>query len=67
MHEQIIYLLRLIPGGSAETIAQDMSAVSGRDVPQPDIQAALHQLDDAGRVLMRNGWYQLTQAERAKI
>lgn len=34
--------------------------------PQVEVQAALHKLDDRGRVTMRNGWYQLTAAERGR-
>lgn len=34
--------------------------------PHDRVQAALHDLDDTGRVTMRNGWYQLTAAERGR-
>jgi len=34
--------------------------------PLEAVQIALHQLDDAGRVVMRNGWYQLSEAKRKR-
>ena len=68
LDEAIIAALRHNEGFklSVAFIAEDASVWLGREATQAEVQAALHQLDDAGRVLMRNGWYQLSQAERAK-
>ena len=69
LDEAIISALRHNEGFrlSVAFIAEDASIWLGREATQAEVQASLHQLDDAGRVLMRNGWYQLSQAERAKI
>ena len=69
LDEAIIAVLRHNDGFklSVAFIAEDASVWLGREATQAEVQAALHQMDDAGRVLMRNGWYQLSQAERAKI
>ena len=68
LDEAIIAVLRHNDGFklSVAFISEDASVWLGREATQAEVQAALHQLDDAGRVLMRNGWYQLSQAERAK-
>ena len=63
---QILRLLAIIPGGTAEAIAEDLTSLSGALVTQRAVQAELHALDDAGRVLMRNGFYRLSEAERAR-
>ena len=44
--------------------AGEIASMIGK--PQVEVQKALHDLDDNGRVTMRNGWYQLTAAERER-
>lgn len=66
MRDQIIALLSLVPGGSAETIADDLSALGGAPVAQDIVQRTLHQLDDDGNVLMKGGWYRLSQAAKKR-
>lgn len=56
----ILAYLRIVPRGDVAHIAQDIGADAR------EVQDALHDLDDAGRVLMRNGWYRLSEAERAR-
>ena len=63
---QILRLLTIIPGGTAEAIAEDLTSLSGALVTQCAVQERLHALDDAGRVIMRNGFYRLSEAERAR-
>ena len=63
---QILHLLTIIPGGTAEDIADDLTSLSAELVTQRAVQDRLHALDDAGRVLMRNGFYRLSEAERAR-
>lgn len=53
--------LRIIPSASAEMIANDLR------LPQREVQEALHQMDDDGDVIMRNGWYRLSEAARFGI
>ena len=68
LDEAIISALRQNEGFrlSVAFIAEDASVWLGREATQAEVQAELHKLDDAGRVLMRCGWYQLSAAERAK-
>ena len=63
---QILRLLTIIPGGTAESIADDLTSLSGAVVTERAVQDELHALDDAGRVLMRNGFYRLSESERQK-
>ena len=63
---QIMHLLTIIPGGTAEDIADDLTSLSGELVTQRAVQDRLHAMDDDGRVLMRNGFYRLSEAERAR-
>ena len=63
---QILRLLTIIPGGTAESIADDLTSLSGALVTERAVQTELHALDDAGRVLMRNGFYRISEAERAR-
>ena len=63
---QILRLLTITPGGTAESIAEDLTSLSGALVTRCAVQDELHALDDAGRVLMRNGFYRISEAERAK-
>jgi len=64
MRDQIIALLSIVPGGSAETIADDLSALGGAPVAQDIVQRTLIEMDDAGDVLMRGGWYRLSEAAK---
>jgi predicted transcriptional regulator len=50
---------QLLDGAStAQEIADDINATSAH------VQAALIEMDDAGDVLMRNGWYRLSERVR---
>ena len=68
LDEAIIAVLRQNEGFklSVAFIAEDASVWLGREVSQAEAQAALHKLDDQDRVMMRCGWYHLSEAERAK-
>jgi hypothetical protein len=51
---------QLIDGASTvQEIAVDIV-----DATSADVQAALIEMDDAGDVLMRNGWYRLSERAR---
>jgi predicted transcriptional regulator len=45
------------------TDLDDLSDILG--ISERAAQEALHKLDDAGYVLMRNGWYRLSEAYKA--
>ena len=66
MRDQIIALLSIVPGGSAETIADDISALGGAPVAQDLVQRTLHQMDDDGAVILRQGWYRLSEAAKKR-
>jgi hypothetical protein len=61
---QITAYLSIVPGGDAGQIAADMRAIGNRDATLSAVQDALHRLDDAGTVIMRNGWYKLSAKAR---
>jgi hypothetical protein len=65
--DRIINLLRHVPVATADLISDDLEAQHDEPVDPAEVQAALHALDDAGRVIMRNGWYRLSEAEKARI
>jgi predicted transcriptional regulator len=53
---------QLLDGAStAQEIADDINATSAH------VQAALIEMDDAGDVLMRNGWYRLSERARGAM
>jgi len=54
----ILAHLRIVPCADVADIAKHTG------VPEWDVQTALHDLDDQGKVIMRNGWYRLSEAER---
>ena len=55
----ILSYLRIIPAANTDMIARELG-LSHRDV-----QNTLHQMDDAGEVLLRCGWYRLSEATKA--
>ena len=63
---QIIAMLRHPARWTAQAIAERIEADTGRAIPAERIQARLHAMDDAGRVLMRGGWYSISEAERKR-
>jgi Mn-dependent DtxR family transcriptional regulator len=60
MRDDIIAYFRIIPAASAEMVASEL----GFD-PR-EVQNILHELDDNGHLLMRNGFYRLSEAEKSR-
>lgn len=58
MREQLLAYLRMIPAASAEMMAQEM-VLSPREV-----QETLHRMDDDGDVILRLGWYRISEAAK---
>lgn len=54
-------ILRVLRQANALTTAEVAMAVTAHREP---VQAALHQLDDAGQVMMRNGFYRIAEAAK---
>lgn len=60
LQQNILRVLRQANALTAGEIAHAVTADRGA------VQAALHEMDDAGAVLLRNGFYRLSESERAK-
>lgn len=61
MRDTLLSYLRIIPAASADMMAQELG-LSHRDV-----QEALIQMDDDGDVIMRGGWYRLSEASKMRL
>jgi len=58
LQQNILSALRRANALTASEVARDIEAHRGQ------VQAALHEMDDAGQVIMRNGFYRLAEAAR---
>ena len=47
-------------------LAEDVAVLLDERVTEQCVQDRLHALDDEGRVIMRNGFYRLSEAERKR-
>ena len=61
MRNRLLRYLRFNQSASAEMMAQDLG-LSPREV-----QEMLHQMDDDGEVIMRQGWYCLSEAAKMRL
>jgi Mn-dependent DtxR family transcriptional regulator len=61
MRDTLKSYLRIIPCANAEMMAQELG-LSPREV-----QETLHKMDDDGEVIMRQGWYRLSEAEKKRL
>jgi len=59
LEREILTYLNIVGG----TDAADLAEVLG--ISERSIQEALHKLDDEGHVMMRLGWYRLSEAQKA--
>jgi len=59
LDREILTYLGIVGG----TDAADIAEVLG--VSEHSVQQALHKLDDDGHVMMRLGWYRLSEAQKA--
>lgn len=58
MREKILAYLTIVPSATAEMISSEAG------IDPRECQDALHAMDDAGQVIMRQGWYRLSEAEK---
>jgi len=66
--DRIVELLHWLGPLSVPNLTYDLNTnKSANRVTQAEVQTELHQMDDEGRVLMRNGIYRLSEMERAKL
>ncbi len=61
MRDTLKAYLRIIPSASAEMMAQELG------LPHREVQEMLHQMDDAGDVILRCGWYRLSEAAKMRL
>jgi hypothetical protein len=61
LQHNILSYLRLVPAADVAMICEDMQAIGNRNATPDKVQPALHALDDAGLVLMKNGVYRLSE------
>ena len=61
MREQITAYLNLIPAAPAHEIASDLG------LGPREVQDMLVQMDEDGTVIMRQGWYRLSEAYKAGL
>ena len=67
LERAVLDVLALIEGADLDGLREDLAAVLGdAGLPRDAVASALHRLDDAGRVLMRCGFYRLSEAERKR-
>lgn len=59
LEREILTYLNIVGG----TDAADLAEVFG--ISERSIQETLHKLDDEGHVMMRLGWYRLSEAQKA--
>jgi len=58
LRETLLAYFAIVPSACADMAASDLG------LGQREVQDMLHKLDDEGDLLMKNGWYRLS--ERAK-
>lgn len=61
MRDTLLSYLRIIPSANADMMAQELG-LSPREV-----QETLHQMDDDGEVIMRHGWYRISEAAKMRL
>ena len=61
MRDTLKAYLRFNSSASAEMMAQELG-LSPREV-----QETLHQMDDEGEVIMRQGWYRISEAAKMRL
>jgi hypothetical protein len=58
LRETLLAYFAIVPSACADMVASDLG------LGKREVQDMLHKLDDEGDLLMKNGWYRLS--ERAK-
>lgn len=58
MRDEILAYFRIIPAASADMVASELG------LDPRETQNTLIEMDDDGLLLMRNGWYRLSEAAK---
>lgn len=61
MRDQILTYFRIIPAASAEMVASELG------LDPREVQDMLIQMDDDGDLLMRNGFYRLSEMAKKRV
>jgi len=61
MRDKLKAYLRIILVANANMIAMELG------LPHREVQETLHQMDDDGEVIMRQGWYRLSEAAKMRL
>jgi DNA-binding transcriptional regulator PaaX len=61
MRDTLLGYLRIIPSANAEMMARDLG------FSQREVQKTLHQMDDDGDVILRHGWYRISEAAKMRL
>ena len=61
MQHNILSYLRLAPAADIAMICEDIQAIGNASATPDKVPPALHALDDAGLVLMKNGVYRFSE------
>ena len=61
MRDQIMTYFRIIPAASAEMVASELG------LDPREVQDMLIQMDDDGDLLMRNGFYRLSEMAKKRV
>ena len=67
LRDNILRYFQLVPGATAEMVSLDLTAMGNRAATVREVQAAMIVMDDDGILRMRNGWYCLTEAAKARV
>lgn len=58
MRDKLLTYLRIVPAASADMMAQELN------LPRDHVQKTLHQMDDDGDVILRLGWYRISESAK---
>ena len=61
MRDTLLRYLRVIPAADAEMMARDLG------LSQREVQETLHKMDDDGDVILRHGWYRISEAAKMRL
>jgi Mn-dependent DtxR family transcriptional regulator len=61
MRDQILTYFRIIPAASAEMVASELG------LDPREVQDMLIHMDDDGTLLMKSGWYRLSEMTKRKL
>lgn len=61
LRETLLAYFAIVPSACADMVASDLG------LSQREVQDMLHKLDDEGDLLMKNGWYRLSEKAKKDV